>query len=498
MELRALLLGFTGAARNLLPILFVVALFQLVVLQAVPTGVVAVLAGLALVALGIALFLRGLELAVFPLGTALSGEFVGKGSLPWLLVFGFWLGFGTVIAEPALIAVALKAEAVSNGHVQAWLLRGVVAASVGAVIALGIFRAILNHPLHWYLIGGYLLLLPITYLTPAEITGLAYDAGAVSANIVTVPLITALGLGLMRSLRGRRMLADGFGLIALAVLAPRIAVQLYGVVVVLFSPDALSAYGPAAGAALESAAAPGSMPARLAADLAGILQNVVPIMLVVLAFQLLVIRRPLPHPRRVSAGVALLLFGLFAFTEGLYLGLFPVGQHMAAGLATHGTALHVCMFAFLLGFAATLVEPALIAVAQRAEPLDPGRLPATRVRVMVATGVGLGLVVGAVRIMAGWSLEHVLSITVLLLVALTLAAPKGLVAFAFDLGGIATSDVTVPVITALGVGLATALGSSNVLLDGFGLVALASLYPIVVLLLYGLAWSRLARASSPG
>jgi hypothetical protein len=490
-ELRALLLGFAAAARNLLPILLVVALFQLVVMRAVPVGVFAVLAGLALVALGIALFLRGLELAVFPLGTALSGEFIGKGSLPWLLAFGFWLGFGSVIAEPALIAVALKAETVSNGEVQGWLLRAVVAVSVGAVIAIGILRAILNHPLHWYLVGGYLLLLPITYLTPAEVTGLAYDAGAVSANIVTVPLITALGLGLMRSLRGRRMLADGFGLIALAVLAPRIAVQLYGIVVLLLSPDALSGYTPvaAAGTALDQAAVPVPLLAKLAADLAGILQNLVPIVLVVLVFQLLVIRRRLPHPRRLLAGVVCLLFGLFFFTEGLHLGLFPVGQKMAAGLAEHGTALYLYIFAFLLGFAATLVEPALIAVVQRAEPMDPGRLPAARVRFIVATGVGLGLVVGAVRLTAGWPLEHVLSGTVLLLVALVLVAPRDLVGFCTDLGGIATSDVTVPVITALGVGLAAALGSSNVLLDGFGLVALASLYPIILMLGYSLAWS---------
>lgn len=500
-ELRALLLAFAATARNLLPILFVVALFQLVVMRALPTGMAAVLAGLALVALGIALFLRGLELAVFPLGTVLSSEFIGKGSLPWLLVFGFSLGFGSVIAEPALIAVSLKAETVSDGQVQGWLLRGVVAASVGIVIAIGILRALLNHPLHWYLVGGYVLLIPITYLTPAEITGLAYDAGAVSANIVTVPLITALGLGLMGSLRGRRMLADGFGLIALAVLAPRIAVQLFGIVVLLLSPDALSGYVPAmtADSALYGhGSAPGSLFAKLAGDLAGILQSLAPIVLVVLVFQLLVIRLPLPHPRRVFVGFAFLLLGLFFFTEGLYLGLFPVGEQMAAGLKEHGSALHLYVFAFLLGFAATLVEPALLAVAQRAEPMDPGRLPAGRVRFIVATGVGLGLVVGAVRLTAGWPLEHVLTVTVLLLVALLLIAPRDLIGFASDLGGIATSDVTVPVITALGVGLAAALGSTNVLLDGFGLVALASLYPIILMLAYAVAWKLLGRLARSG
>jgi hypothetical protein len=382
-----------------------------------------------------------------------------------------------VIAEPALIAVALKAELVSNGQVQAWLLRGVAAVSVGMAIALGVLRAILNHPLHWYLLGGYLLLLPVTYLTPAEVTGLAYDAGAVSANIVTVPLITALGLGLMRSLRGHRMLADGFGLVALAVLAPRLAVQLYGILVVGISPDALAGYAAETpvSAGAEHARVRVALATQLATDLVAILKSVAPIVVVVLVFQLGVIRRPLPQLPRIVAGVALLLLGLFAFTEGLYLGLFPVGQHMASGLAGEASVLALCVFTFLLGFAATLVEPALIAVTQRAEPLDPQRLPRTRVRYVLAAGVGLGLVVGALRILLGWPLEHVLAGTILLLVTLTLAAPRDITGLSFDLGGIATSDVTVPVITALGIGLAVALGSDNILLDGFGLVALASL-----------------------
>jgi hypothetical protein len=502
-ELRALLQGFLGAARNLLPIILVVALFQVLVLRSAPEGLGLLLAGLVLVALGIGLFLRGLELAVFPLGTTLSNEFVAKGSLRWLLAFGFCLGFATVIAEPALIAVALKAEIVSEGQVQALLLRGVVASSVGAAIALGILRAVLNQPLHWYLLGGYLLLLPITYLTPAEITGLAYDAGAVSANIVTVPLITALGLGLMRSLRGHHMLADGFGLVALAVLAPRIAVQVYGILVVGAGPEALQGYADAAtgpgGAPIDTAQVP--VLEKILGDLVEVLKNVVPIVVVVLAFQLLVIRRALAHGRKIMMGFGLLLAGLFAFTEGLHLGLFPIGQNMAAGLSSPGASLFLYPFVFLLGCAATLVEPALIAVARHAESLDRFRLPSGRIRVLVAGGVGLGLVVGALRITAGWPLEHVLSLTVLLIAGLTLIAPRDLAGFAFDLGGIATSDVTVPVITALGVGLAVALGSSNVLLDGFGLVALASLYPIVVMLVYGTVMAalerRLARSAPP-
>jgi hypothetical protein len=125
----------------------------------------------------------------------------------------------------------------SGGLIQAWTLRLMVAGSVGAVIALGILRAMLNQPVHWYLLGGYLLLVPITYLTPAEVTGLAYDAGAVSANIVTVPLVTALGVGLAVTLGSNNVLLDGFGLVALASLYPIAVILLYAIITRLAATD---------------------------------------------------------------------------------------------------------------------------------------------------------------------------------------------------------------------------------------------------------------------
>src|SRR5690606_33795722 len=145
--------------------------------------------------------------------------------------FGFCLGFSAVIAEPALIAVAEQAETLSEGRIDPFLLRVLVATSVGAVTALGVFRIIFGLPLHWMMISGYLLVVIVTFFAPEEIVGLAYDSGGVTTNIVTVPLIAALGLGLAGSIRGRNPLIDGFGLVALAVMVPMITVQLYGAVV---------------------------------------------------------------------------------------------------------------------------------------------------------------------------------------------------------------------------------------------------------------------------
>jgi hypothetical protein len=488
-QIRQLLQVFARSFLNLLPVIGVVALFQWLVMREWPEGAWAVLAGLVLVAVGIALFLRGLALSVFPLGRNIADAFVQRGMLVWLLIFGFCLGAATVIAEPALIAVAHKAEMVSEGRVGAWPLRLLVAASVGAVIALGLLRAVLNHPVLWYVLAGYLLLIPVTYLTPAEITGLAFDAGAVSVNMVTVPLITALGMGLMAALRGRSVLSEGFGLAALAVMAPRLTVQLYGIVVYAAEPGSLAAY--ASGAGLELVQAPSAALRDIATDVLAILANLVPVVAVILLFQFAVIRRALLHPRRLAGGFALLLLGLFAFIEGLHTGLFPIGEYLASGLSRPAGGFYLLVFVFLLGFAVTLLEPALMAVIRQAAHLDPGRLRPPLIRTLVALGVGLGLLLGALRLMSGWPLDHVIAGTLAVLAVLAVLAPRDLVGFAFDLGGIATSDVTVPVITALGVGLAVALGSDDVMLEGFGLVALASLCVIVTVLLYAIVVQRM-------
>lgn len=219
------------AARNLAPIVIVVAVFQALVLRAVPDGLVSMGVGLAIVVLGVAVFLQGLEMGIFPIGKNLSNALARRGSLLLLMTFGFALGFAAVIAEPALIAVAAQAEVISEGRIDGFLLRLIVALSVGTVVALGIVRTVLGHPLHWYILGGYVLVVLVTFFAPEQIVGLAYDSGGVTTNIVTVPLVAALGLGLAASISGRNPLRDGFGLVALAVMVPMITVQIYGIIV---------------------------------------------------------------------------------------------------------------------------------------------------------------------------------------------------------------------------------------------------------------------------
>ncbi|MFP4264012.1 MAG: DUF1538 domain-containing protein [Halomonas sp.] len=480
--------AFLHALRNLLPIILVVVAFQALLFREWPEGGLAMAAGLLIVAVGVALFLQGLELSIFPVGKRLANQFARRGSVPLLMAFGFAIGFSAVVAEPALIAVAEQAREISAGRIDALTLRLIVAGSVGLVMALGVLRVILGHPLHWYMIAGYVTVVMVTFFAPEEIVGLAYDSGGVTTNIVTVPLIAALGIGLASSIRGRNPLIDGFGLVALAVMVPMISVQLYGILV--YGDPGSVGTGAELVAGSDTEAPSGLLTMIL--DLFAMLRDVLPIILVILFFQYAVIRRPLASPFRVGVGFALVIVGLYAFVVGLKLGLFPIGQSMAEQLIDFDSWLWVYLFAFAIGFATTMAEPALIAVGQQAEEAAAGKIQGNMIRILVAVGVAIGITIGVHRIISGDSIHYYIIGGYVLVIALTALAPRYIVALAFDLGGVTTSEVTVPLVTALGIGLASQIEGRSVLIDGFGLIAFASIFPIVTVMSYAILMERMA------
>ena len=237
--LKMLFKAMLGSLRDLLPIFLVIVFFQVAVLHQPLPNVGELLVGVLFVVLGLTFFIHGLEQGLFPIGESMATAFVRKGSLFWLILFAFCLGFGTTVAEPALIAIAAEAAVIaSEGAViepgddakQAYAngLRYTVAFSVGLAIVLGVIRILKGWPLQWLIIGGYVLVIIMTSLAPKEIIGIAYDSGGVTTSTITVPLVTALGVGLASSIRGRNPMVDGFGLIALASLTPMIFVMAYG------------------------------------------------------------------------------------------------------------------------------------------------------------------------------------------------------------------------------------------------------------------------------
>ena len=240
--LRSFFRKLKEALRDLSPIVVVISVFQLAILRQPFPELLEVLMGVALVIIGLMLFVQGLEMGLFPIGEALAIAFARKGSLAWLLIFGFGLGFSTTVAEPALIAITQEAAIVaaqgdiiaSGGKAQvsyALGLRLTVAVSVGLAIAIGIIRTLRGWPVHYLIITGYVIVVLMTLIAPEEIVGIAYDSGGVTTSTVTVPLVTALGVGLASSIRRRNPMVDGFGMIALASLFPIIFVMGFGMIV---------------------------------------------------------------------------------------------------------------------------------------------------------------------------------------------------------------------------------------------------------------------------
>ncbi|MBV1914733.1 MAG: DUF1538 domain-containing protein [Pseudomonadales bacterium] len=237
-----------GTLTDVLPIAVIIFGFQFFVIRKKPANLAQILSGFVWVLIGLSFFLLGLEWCLFPLGRLMAAQLTDPlfihgvesveqlasavGAIDWLdyywvYLFAFLIGFSTTIAEPSLMAVAIKAHEVSGGAIGVWGLRIAVAIGVAFGISLGCYRIVVGDPIHWYIIAGYVVVVIQTSFAPKMIIPLAYDSGGVTTSTVTVPLVAALGLGLSETVPGRNPLIDGFGLIAFASLFPVISVMAY-------------------------------------------------------------------------------------------------------------------------------------------------------------------------------------------------------------------------------------------------------------------------------
>lgn len=244
---------FIATVDDILPIALIILFFQLLVIRKKVSNPKRILLGFVFVLIGLTFFLMGLEQALFPLGRIMADQLIDPAFILdtqslrnkavsihwiqyyWVYLFAFAIGFSTTIAEPSLLAVAIKAREVSGGSISIWGLRIAVALGVAIGITLGSFRIITGLPIHWFIIGGYIIVVIQTLFAPKMIIPLAYDSGGVTTSTVTVPLVTALGLGLATKIPGRSELIDGFGLIAFASLFPIIAVLGYAQITLFIS-----------------------------------------------------------------------------------------------------------------------------------------------------------------------------------------------------------------------------------------------------------------------
>ncbi len=492
---------FMEQVRAVVPLAVYLIAFQYLLLRSGVQGAGQVVGGLIAVIVGLMLFMEGLKLGLMPLGAAL-GETLPVRSPLWLVLsVVFLLGVGVTFAEPAIGALKAAGSIVDPTATPrlATLLNEasgtlvlLVGAGVGLAAVLGTLRFVYDwslKPLIYASVVPCLVLTAYAHFRPgtSEIIGLAWDAGAVTTGPVTVPLVLALGIGVAASVgRGAGSLS-GFGIVTLASLFPILGVLILGLLV----DPASSSVASASVAAAWHETSPW-------VEVILAVRAILPLVLFLVAVMILIVRRPIQNRGLVTYGIVLALLGMMVFNLGLTYGLAEIGGQSGGLLpgtfaeteSVSGSPLYafavgvglVVAFAWVLGFGATLAEPALNALGLTVEELTNGAFPKKLLMGSVAAGVAVGIALGVAQLVFGWALVWFLMPGYGLLLVLTFFSTEEFVNVAWDSAGVTTGPVTVPLVLAMGLGLGEAVRAP----DGFGVLAMASLCPIASVLLSGM------------
>ena len=492
------------------PLAIYLVLFQILILRQPIQEAVLITGGLAAVIIGLMVFMEGLKLGLMPFGEVIGTNLPKKSPLPVVLLIAFLLGIGVTFAEPAIGALQAVGSIVNVEKAPflstllgewAGTLVLMVGMGVGLAAVLGTARFLYNWSLKPMI---YMALVPTIGLTVycmqnpdlAKILGLAWDCGAVTTGPVTVPLVLALGIGIAASGGKGESSLSGFGIVTLASLFPIIAVLCLAVYVsTVTTPEAIIA---AAKASTAIASVPLWHELTPWAEIKGGAQAIIPLVIFLFLVLKLVLREKVQEAGILTYGLILCVTGMMIFNVGLSYGLAKLGEQSGsmvpaafkgieavAGspLYTYALGIFIAgMFAWLLGFGATLAEPALNALGQTVETLTNGSFKKNTLMYAVSIGVGFGLTLGVMKIIFEWPIAYMVIIGYTIGIVLTALSSEEFVNVAWDSAGVTTGPITVPLVLAMGLGFGNAVEA----VEGFGILSMASICPIVSVLITGL------------
>ena len=493
------------------PLAIYLVLFQILILRQPIQEALLITGGLGAVIFGLMVFMEGLKLGLMPFGEIIGTNLPKKSPLPVVLLIAFLLGIGVTFAEPAIGALQAVGSIVNVEKAPflstllgewAGTLVLMVGMGVGLAAVLGTARFLYNWSLKPMI---YMALVPTIVLTIycmgdpdlAKILGLAWDCGAVTTGPVTVPLVLALGIGIAASGGKGDSSLSGFGIVTLASLFPIIAVLCLAVYVsTVTTPEAIIAAAQAVSSAIE--VAPAWHEITPWAEIKGGAQAIIPLVIFLFLVLKLVLREKVQDAGILTYGLILCVTGMMIFNVGLSYGLAKLGEQSGsmvpaafkgieavAGspLYTYALGIFIAgMFAWLLGFGATLAEPALNALGQTVETLTNGSFKKNTLMFAVSIGVGFGLSLGVMKIIFEWPIAYMVIIGYTLGIVLTALSTEEFVNVAWDSAGVTTGPITVPLVLAMGLGFGNAVDA----VEGFGILSMASICPIVSVLITGL------------
>lgn len=501
---------FFEQVQAVMPLAIYLALFQLFILRENIVDASIITGGLIAVIIGLMIFMEGLKVGLMPFGEALGTSLPAKAGLAVVLAVAFLLGIGVTFAEPAIGALQTAGSLVDVTKAPylytlltdwAGTLVLAVGAGVGLAAALGTVRFIYGWSLKPLI---YCTLAPVMCLTIylatnpelSKVLGLAYDCGAVTTGPVTVPLVLSLGIGIASAAGKGNDSLSGFGIVTLASLFPIIAVMLLSLFVATqYTPEMIIE---AAASAQAAAAEPAWHEVTPGVEIVGDIRAIVPLVIFLLLVMLVLLREKIPTPKMIFFGIFLCVLGMIVFNLGLSYGLAKLGGQsggLVPGAFTQieavedsplymlGLGLFIALgFAWLLGFGATLAEPALNALGLTVENLTNGSFKKQTLMYAVSLGVAFGISLGVAKIIFNIPIAYLLIPGYLIAIVLTVLSNEEYVNIAWDSAGVTTGPVTVPLVLAMGLGFGNALGA----IEGFGILSMASIGPIIAVLSTGL------------
>ncbi len=500
---------FLDQFKSVMPLAVYLVLFQLLILNESIVDATIIAGGLVAVILGLMLFMEGLKVGLMPFGESLGVSLPAKASLATVLIVVFILGIGVTFAEPAIGALQTAGSLVDvtmAPYLYALLtdwagtLVLVVGVGVGLAAALGTIRFIYGwslKPLIYLTLAPVLIMSVYMAMDPelAKVLGLAFDCGAVTTGPVTVPLVLSLGIGIAHAAGKGGDSLSGFGIVTMASLFPIVAVMMLALYVANSqSAESIIASAQALAAAQVEVPWYQSTPG---VEIIGGIRAIVPLVIFLLLVMLLLLKERISNPKIIFFGIFLCVLGMIVFSLGLSYGLSKLGGQ-SGGLvpaaftaidAVDGSPLYLrtlglfiaLAFAWILGFGATLAEPALNALGMTVENLTNGSFKKQTLMYAVSLGVGFGIATGVAKIIFAIPIVYLLVPGYLVAIGLTIVSQEEFVNIAWDSAGVTTGPVTVPLVLAMGLGFGNALGA----IEGFGILSMASIGPIIAVLSTG-------------
>ncbi len=467
---------------SVLPIIVLVFVLSFTITPIPSFALISFLFGAVLVMLGLTIFLFGVEIGIGPLGSII-GSSLAKKNVVWIaLISVLILGFFVSIAEPDLLVFAKQVDKVTAGQISSYSILMVVSIGLSTLLAFGFFRVLYNIPLYKVLFVLYLLLFGLAFFSSPEFLAISLDASGSTTGILAVPFILSLSVGIsMLKKDSKASEKDSFGLVAIASVGAVMSVMILG----LFK-DTSSFTGTLASKTLQSETVLGAFTSILPEYVKESVIAIVPLIGILLFIQTTSFRLRKSEFRKLFTGFAFAFAGLLLFLVGVNAGFMEVGATIGKTLALLPHKSIIVLIGFILGFVTILAEPAVYVLTHQIEDVTSGYVKRKAVLIFLAIGVGFAVMLSALRVFIPQiQLWHYLLPGYIICLVLMFFSPKLFVGIAFDAGGVATGPITVTFILAFIQGAANAFEGSNLLVDGFGMIAMVAMIPIITLQILG-------------